>query len=70
MTIDEKGVGELIAIAIQRGRAANPRLKIGICGEHAGDATSLAYFAKLGIDYVSCAPYRVPVARLALAQAG
>ena len=70
VTIDEKGVGELIATAIQRGRAANPKLKIGICGEHAGDATSLSYFAKLGIDYVSCAPYRVPVARLALAQAG
>jgi pyruvate,orthophosphate dikinase len=68
VTIDEKGVGELIAIAIARGRAANPRLKIGICGEHAGDPTSLRFFAGLGIDYVSCSPYRVPVARLTLAQ--
>ncbi|MEO8757243.1 MAG: putative PEP-binding protein [Devosia sp.] len=69
VTLDEKGVGELIALAIQRGRAANPDLKIGICGEHAGDPASLSFLAKLGIDYVSCSPYRVPVARLALAQA-
>lgn len=69
VSIDEKGVGEMIAIAIQRGRAANPALKIGICGEHAGDPASLKFFAGLGVDYVSCAPYRVPVARLALAQA-
>jgi pyruvate,orthophosphate dikinase len=68
VTLDQKGVGELIQTAIQRGRAANPALKIGICGEHAGDPASLAFFARLGIDYVSCAPYRVPVARLALAQ--
>ena len=70
VTLDQKGVGELIQTAIQRGRAANPALKIGICGEHAGDPASLAFFARLGVDYVSCAPYRVPVARLALAQAG
>lgn len=69
VTIDEKGVGEMIAIAIERGRAANPRLKIGICGEHAGDPTSLGFFSGLGVDYVSCSPYRVPVARLTLAQA-
>ncbi|MCS6758768.1 MAG: PEP-utilizing enzyme [Candidatus Devosia euplotis] len=69
VTIDEKGVGELIAIAIERGRAANPRLKIGICGEHAGDPASLKFFSRLGVDYVSCSPYRVPVARLTLAQA-
>ncbi|QDZ09457.1 hypothetical protein FPZ08_01075 [Devosia ginsengisoli] len=69
VSIDEKGVGEMISIAIQRGRAANPRLKIGICGEHAGDPTSLKFFAGLGVDYVSCSPYRVPVARLTLAQA-
>lgn len=68
VTIDEKGVGEMIAIAIARGRAANPRLKIGICGEHAGDPASLQFFAGLGVDYVSCSPYRVPVARLTLAQ--
>lgn len=69
VNIDEKGVGEMIAIAIERGKAANPRLKIGICGEHAGDPVSLQFFAGLGVDYVSCSPYRVPVARLTLAQA-
>ncbi|WP_160299996.1 putative PEP-binding protein [Devosia geojensis] len=69
VTIDEKGVGEMISLAITRGKAANPRLKIGICGEHAGDPASLAYFAGLGVDYVSCSPYRVPIARLTLAQA-
>ncbi|MEO6395366.1 MAG: putative PEP-binding protein [Devosia sp.] len=68
VTLDQKGVGELIAIAIARGRAANPNLKIGICGEHAGDPASLRFFAGLGVDYVSCSPYRVPVARLTLAQ--
>ena len=70
VTLDQKGVGELIATAIARGRMANPALKIGICGEHAGDPASLKFVAGLGVDYVSCAPYRVPVARLALAQAG
>ena len=69
VTVDQKGVGELIATAIARGRAANPALKIGICGEHAGDPASLRFFAGLGVDYVSCSPYSVPVARLALAQA-
>ncbi|MEO5805830.1 putative PEP-binding protein [Devosia sp.] len=68
VTIDEKGVGELIGEAIKRGRAKNPTLKIGICGEHAGDPASLKFFAGLGVDYVSCSPYRVPVARLTLAQ--
>jgi len=67
-TIDQRGVGELIKIAIERGRAANPDLVVGICGEHAGDPASIAFFATLGVDYVSCSPYRVPVARLALAQ--
>ncbi len=69
VTLDERGVGELISIAIERGKAANPNLKIGICGEHAGDPTSLRFFAGLDVDYVSCSPYRVPVARLTLAQA-
>jgi pyruvate,orthophosphate dikinase len=68
VTLDLKGVGELIAIAIERGRAANPALRIGICGEHAGDPASLRFVAGLPIDYVSCSPYRVPVARLTLAQ--
>jgi pyruvate, orthophosphate dikinase len=69
VTLDEKGVGELMALAIARGKAANPKLKIGICGEHAGDPQSLRFFSGLDIDYVSCSPYRVPVARLTLAQA-
>jgi len=69
VTLDQKGVGELIELAIKRGRAANPNLVIGICGEHAGEPESLKFFAGLDIDYVSCSPYRVPVARLALAQA-
>lgn len=68
-TVDQRGVGELIKIAIERGKAANPDLKIGICGEHAGDPASIRFFAGLGIDYISCSPYRVPVARLALGQA-
>ncbi len=70
VALDEKGVGELMAIAIERGKRANPNLKIGICGEHAGEPQSLRFFAGLDVDYVSCSPYRVPVARLTLAQAG
>jgi len=69
VTLDQTGVGELIKLAIKRGKAANPNLVIGICGEHAGEPQSLKFFAGLDIDYVSCSPYRVPVARLALAQA-
>ncbi len=69
VTLDQTGVGELIRLAIQRGRGANPNLVVGICGEHAGEPESLRFFAGLDIDYVSCSPYRVPVARLALAQA-
>lgn len=68
VTLDVAGVGEMIQIAIQRGKAANPNLIIGICGEHAGEPESLKFFSGLNIDYVSCSPYRVPVARLALAQ--
>ncbi|WP_176762533.1 putative PEP-binding protein [Pelagibacterium luteolum] len=68
VTIDQRGVGELIKIAIERGRAVNPHLKIGICGEHAGETNSLRFFSSLAIDYVSCSPYRVPVARMVLAQ--
>ncbi|WP_338607523.1 putative PEP-binding protein [Pelagibacterium nitratireducens] len=68
VTIDQRGVGELIRIAIERGRAVNPHLKVGICGEHAGETNSLRFFSGLDIDYVSCSPYRVPVARMVLAQ--
>ena len=67
--IDEEGVGELVQIAADRGRAARPEIKLGICGEHGGDPASIAFCEKLGLDYVSCSPYRVPIARLAAAQA-
>ncbi len=68
-TLDVSGVGELIAIAAERGRAANPLLRLGICGEHGGDPASIAFCDELRLDYVSCSPFRVPVARLAAAQA-
>lgn len=68
VTVDRRGVGELIQIAIERGKAVNPQLKVGICGEHAGEPNSLRFFSSLDIDYVSCSPYRVPVARMVLAQ--
>jgi pyruvate,orthophosphate dikinase len=69
VAIDIEGVGELIRIATDRGRAANPNLKVGICGEHGGERRSIAFCHELGLDYVSCSPYRVPLARLAAAQA-
>jgi pyruvate,orthophosphate dikinase len=68
-TIDQRGVGQLVEIAVTKGRAARPGLKLGICGEHGGDPASIAFFERVGLDYVSCSPYRVPVARLAAAQA-
>lgn len=68
-TIDEEGVGELIAIGVERGRKARPDLEIGICGEHGGDPKSIAFCHKVGMTYVSCAPYRIPIARLAAAHA-
>jgi pyruvate,orthophosphate dikinase len=68
-TIDRLGVGELVAQAVERGRAANPKLKVGVCGEHGGDPESIRFFQESGLDYVSCSPYRVPIARLAAAQA-
>jgi len=69
VTIDTEGVGELVRIAAERGRAARPKLKLGICGEHGGDPESIAFCQEAGLDYVSCSPYRVPIARLAAAQA-
>jgi pyruvate,orthophosphate dikinase len=69
VSLDRDGVGELIRIATERGRAARPDLKIGICGEHGGDPASVAFCHEAGLDYVSCSPFRVPVARLAAAQA-
>jgi len=68
-SIDQDGVGELVRIGVTRGREAKPDLKIGICGEHGGDPASVAFFYEAGFDYVSCSPFRVPIARLAAAQA-
>jgi pyruvate, orthophosphate dikinase len=68
-TIDPEGVGELVALAVDAGRRTKPSLKCGVCGEHGGDPASIELFSRLGLDYVSCSPYRVPVARLAAAQA-
>ena len=62
-------VGRLVDIACREGRATVPKLKLGICGEHGGDPASIAFCEKVGLDYVSCSPFRVPVARLAAAQA-
>lgn len=67
-TVDETGVGELMKIAVKLGRSANPLLKIGVCGEHAGDPKSIKFFKSLGLDYVSCSPFRVPVSLLASAK--
>ncbi|MGP1526876.1 MAG: pyruvate, phosphate dikinase [Bacteroidales bacterium] len=68
-TIDTKGVGKLVEYGVQAGRSKRPELKCGVCGEHGGDPDSIKFFNKIGIDYVSCSPFRVPIARLAAAQA-
>jgi pyruvate,orthophosphate dikinase len=68
-TIDTVGVGQLVEIGVRKGRATRPELKIGICGEHGGDPSSVHFFERAGLDYVSASPYRIPVARLAAAQA-
>lgn len=68
-TIDVKGVGELMRIGVEKGRSVRPNLKIGICGEHGGDPATIEFCHKIGLDYVSCSPYRVPIARLAAARA-
>jgi pyruvate, orthophosphate dikinase len=69
VSIDREGVGELIGIAAERGRAARPDIKLGICGEHGGDPSSIDFCEEIGLDYVSCSAYRTPIARLAAAQA-
>jgi pyruvate,orthophosphate dikinase len=69
ISVDREGVGELVQIGVERGRKARPKLKVGICGEHGGDPASVAFCHAIGLDYVSCSPYRVPIARLAAAQA-
>ncbi|HEX2120096.1 MAG TPA: pyruvate, phosphate dikinase, partial [Thermoanaerobaculia bacterium] len=68
-SIDQEGVGQLVRLGTERGRSANGQLKVGVCGEHGGDPDSIRFFRSCGLDYVSCSPYRVPVARLAAAQA-
>jgi len=68
-TLDEHGVGQLIAMAVKNGRSTRPNLEVGVCGEHGGDPDSIALCERFGLDYVSCSPYRVPIARLAAAQA-
>ena len=67
--IDQKGVGKMIDMGVKLGRGANPDLHLGICGEHGGDPSSVEFCHKVGLDYVSCSPFRVPIARLAAAQA-
>ena len=69
VTIDQDGVGELVRIGVERGRRTRPDIKLGICGEHGGDPASVRFCSEVGLDYVSCSPYRVPIARLAAAQA-
>jgi pyruvate, orthophosphate dikinase len=68
-SIDQEGVGQLVRLGTERGRSKNPKLKVGVCGEHGGDPDSIRFFRSCKLDYVSCSPYRVPVARLAAAQA-
>jgi len=67
--LDQDGVGELMRIAVERGRETKPEIKLGICGEHGGEPSSVEFCHRIGLDYVSCSPYRVPLARLAAAQA-
>jgi len=70
VTLDQEGVGQLLKMAVEKGRSKNPNLKIGICGEHGGDPRTIHFCQQIGLDYVSCSPYRVPVARVAAGQAG
>jgi len=69
ITLDPEGVGELVQIGAERGRKTRPDIKLGICGEHGGDPASIHFCESVGLDYVSCSPYRVPIAKLAAAQA-
>ena len=68
-SIDQTGVGQLMKIAVERGQSTRPDIKLGICGEHGGDPDSVKFCHRIGLSYVSCSPFRVPVARLAAAQA-
>jgi len=68
-TLDQQGIGELVRIACEKGRSIKPDLKLGVCGEHGGDPRSVKFFFKVGLNYVSCSPFRVPIAIVAAAQA-
>ena len=68
-SLDQDGIGQLVQIAVEKGKKTRPNIKLGICGEHGGDPASVEFFHKIGLNYVSCSPYRVPIARLAAAQA-
>ena len=68
-TIDQTGVGDLVRLGAERGRSTKKKLKLGVCGEHGGDPESIDLFYRVGLDYVSCSPFRVPIARLSAAQA-
>ncbi|MGZ3492853.1 MAG: putative PEP-binding protein, partial [Gemmatimonadaceae bacterium] len=67
--LDTEGVGRLVRMAVEDGRQVRPKIKLGICGEHGGEPRSISFFHSLGLDYVSCSPFRVPIARLAAAHA-
>jgi len=69
MVLDQEGVGYLVKIGVEKGRKTRPNLKVGICGEHGGEPSSIDFCHRVGLDYVSCSPYRVPIARLAAAHA-
>lgn len=68
-SVDTQGVGELMKMAIEKGKKTRSKIKLGVCGEHGGDPDSIQFFQKIGLQYVSCSPFRIPVARLAAAQA-
>ncbi len=67
--LDQEGVGQLVQMGIEKGRSVKPDLKIGICGEHGGEPSSVEFCYRIGMNYVSCSPYRIPIARIASAQA-
>ncbi len=67
--LDQEGIGQLVEIGVTKGRSTNPKLEVGICGEHGGEPSSVDFCYRVGMNYVSCSPYRVPIARLAAAQA-
>ena len=69
VSLDQEGVGDLVKLGVERGRKTRANIKLGVCGEHGGDPASIQFFESAGLDYVSCSPYRVPIARLAAAQA-